>query len=148
MASAQPGTFEESFITAALPAISPGAANRVKTSFWVGEALPAGIRRTRTVLDALSATNKSPFGTNRMERGLASPDATISTEKPDGTRALAPAGIGATSLKFGVDLPVGGRSRGVSRRLMPDLSCCHEPTAAFPLSSVPFPSSAAGEDAL
>lgn len=28
MARAQPGTFEESFITAALPAISPGAAKR------------------------------------------------------------------------------------------------------------------------
>src|SRR3982074_3261460 len=28
MASAQPGTFEESFITAPLPAITPGAANR------------------------------------------------------------------------------------------------------------------------
>ena len=28
MATAQPGTFEECFITAPLPAISPGAANR------------------------------------------------------------------------------------------------------------------------
>jgi hypothetical protein len=31
---------------------------------------------------------------------------------------------------------------------MPGLSCCHEPKAAFPFSSVPFPSSAAEEDAL
>ena len=115
---------------------------------WLVEPAGEDFVLTRTVLDALSATNKSPFGADRMERGLASPDATISTEKPDGTRGLAPAGIGATSLKFGVDLPVGGRSRGVSRRLMPGLSCCHEPKAAFPLSSVPFPSSAAEEDAL
>jgi hypothetical protein len=83
-----------------------------------------------------------------MARGLAMPDATISTEKPDGTRGLVPAGIGATSLKFGVDLPIGGRSRSVSRRLVPGLSCCHEPKAAFPFSTGPFPSSAAELNAL
>jgi hypothetical protein len=83
-----------------------------------------------------------------MARGLAMPDATISTEKPGGTCGLTPAGSGATSLKLGVDLPIGGRSRGVSRRLMPGLSCCHEPRAAIPFSNVPFLSSAAEEDAL
>jgi hypothetical protein len=46
---------------------------RAKIPFWVGKALPAGTRSTRTVLDALSATNRSPFGANRMARGLAMP---------------------------------------------------------------------------
>jgi hypothetical protein len=59
-------------------------------------------------LDALSATNSSPFGANRMAHGPLRPDTAISTEKPGGTRRLAPAGIGATSLKLGVDLPIGG----------------------------------------
>jgi hypothetical protein len=62
----------------------------------------------------------------------------ILTEKPAGTFGLTPAGSGATSLKLGVVLRIGARSRGVNRRLIPGLSWCHEPKAASPFSSVPF----------
>src|SRR5712672_3300585 len=95
------------------------------------------MRKTRTELAALSATNTSPFGATRMARGPPRPDATISTEKPAGRLGLAPAGIATTSAKFGVDLLIGGRSGAVSNRLKPGLSCCHPPNAAFPLSGCP-----------
>jgi hypothetical protein len=104
---------------------------------FVGRVLPAGMRRTRTVLDVLSATNRSPFGATRMARGPARPDATISTEKPVGTLGLAPAGIATTSAKFGADQPIGGRSCGASSCFTPGLSCCHAPNAAFPFRSGP-----------
>jgi hypothetical protein len=57
-------------------------------------------------------------------------------------RNVAPAGIGTTSTKFGVDLPIGGKSFGLSWRLRPGLSCSHPPRTAFPLSSCPLLSSA------
>jgi hypothetical protein len=40
--------------------------------------------------------------------------------------------------ELGVVLRIGARSRGVNRRLIPGLSCCYEPKAASPFSSVPF----------
>jgi hypothetical protein len=61
----------------------------------VGVAVPAGMRYTRTALERLSATNKSPLGAMCIARGLGRPDATISAEKPLGTSGRALAGMGA-----------------------------------------------------
>jgi hypothetical protein len=75
------------------------------------------------VLDVPSATNRSPFGATRMTRGPAKPDVTVSTEKPDGTWGLAPAGVGTTSTQLEVEVPTGGKSSSVNSRFTPGLSC-------------------------
>src|SRR5580658_3957285 len=78
---------------------------------------------SRTILispAACSAKNRSPLGARRIWRGAFRPSCAYNdTVNPAGATGMAPSGLGAARIKFGVALPTSGRSPTVILRYVP-----------------------------